>query len=107
MSCWTKPASALIFSSAVGDAAVRAATFCLIWGDESNRPATRPLYQVPISCQSLNTLVEVPPGGKRETIIFPATPGRGGICSSSRIARTSETLHRQTFDPAGAGLTSG
>src|SRR6266567_1690596 len=106
MSCWTKLARALILSIVLADEAVKAATFCLISGDASNRPATRPLYQVPISRQSLNTLLEVPPGGKRETIISPATPGRGGICSSSRIPFTSEIVQRHTFGPAGVGLTS-
>src|SRR6266496_3307594 len=106
MSCWTKLARTLILSSVLGDEAVRAATFCLISADASSRPATRPLYQVPISRQSLNALFEVPPGGKRDTIISPATPARGGIRSSSRIAFTSETVQSQTFDPAGVGFTS-
>src|SRR5690348_6878785 len=106
MSCWTKLARALILSIGLGDEAVRAATFCLISADASNLPATSPLYQVPISRQPLNTFAEDPPGGKRETIISPATPGSGGICSSFRIALTSVTLQRHAFAPAGAGLIS-
>src|SRR5207249_9693155 len=106
MSCWTKLARTLILSRVLGDEAVRAATFCLISAEASNRPAIRPLYQVPISRQSLNTFAEAPPGGKRDTIISPATPGNGGICSSSRIPFTSEIVQRHTFGPAGVGFTS-
>src|SRR5262245_39777829 len=93
MSCCMKLAIAFIFASLVEDDAVRAVTFCFMSGEGSSLPASNPLYQVPISSQLLNPLAEIPPGGKRETIITPATPGRGGIRSSSRMALISFIVH--------------
>ena len=72
--------------------AVRAATFSLISGEASRRSRVRFRYQLPIPCQLANSFATEPPGGKKETTIWPATPCRGGISSSLRIPSMFERV---------------
>ena len=47
----------------------------------------------PISRQLVNPFVPEPPGGKKDTIIWPASPSHGGMSSSGRIPFISLTTH--------------
>src|SRR6266478_4083514 len=105
MSCCTNCASAFILSRGVCAEAVSVATCCVICAEASRRPLVKWLYQFPISRQLAKPLAEGPPGGKKETIIWPSTPSIGGISTSFRISFTSLTVHSNWL-PLWVGLTS-
>src|SRR5439155_6979613 len=98
---------AFIFAAGALAEAVSDATFCLSSGEASRRPLVSPWYHIPICFQFCNPwfCAELP-GGKNETIIWPATPCQGGILSSCFIPLMSLTLHCDWF-PDCAGFTSG
>src|SRR5450631_1531173 len=106
MSCCTNRARARILSRGVLAEAVRVVTCCLISGDASRRPLVRLRYQFPISSQLPKPFAVAPPGGKKETIIWPAIPSIGGISASLRIAFTSLTDHSHWLLPPCVGLVS-
>src|SRR5882762_3460108 len=107
MSCWTKSARVDIFARTVAFEEVNASTFALISEEAPMRPLSRFQYQVPISLQLLKLFLDdEPPGGKKDTTIWPRTPATGGISSSGRIPFRSLTDHSQRL-PANAGFTSG
>src|SRR6266850_1670757 len=94
MSRCTKSAMVDIFARTVGFEVANSTTFCWIWGEAPMRPLAKFQYQVPISRQLLKPfLSEKPPGGKKDTIIWPRTPATGGISGSGLIPLTSLTFH--------------
>src|SRR6266403_2249601 len=108
MSCCTNRAMACIFCSCVVFPAVKPVTCCLIASDASICPLTRFPYQLPISAQFANSFFrDMPPAGKNDTIIWPATPFTGGISGSCRSPLTSLTTHCDAFPPPSDVFNSG
>src|SRR5580658_6146378 len=107
MSCCTNDATACIFGNNVTLPAARVFTSCLIGSDAFPRSLVRFPYQLPILSQFTNSFFcDVPPDGKNDTIIFPATPLRGGMSGSDLIPLTSPTAHCNTLPLPSPGFTS-
>ena len=98
---------ACIFARVVVFPSVKAFTFSLMGWEASIRVLTRFPYQFPMSSQLANSfLFDVPPDGKNDTIICPATPFKGGMSGSGLIPLTSLTAHCNTLPPFSSGFTS-
>src|SRR5579862_6272993 len=96
-----------IFASSVFLPAVSVATCCLSSGEASILPASKLEYHLPMSSQVANPVGAFPPAGNKVTTIWPATPVKGGISGSRRMAFTSVKVHFQQLFPASVDLTSG
>src|ERR1700678_1051414 len=108
MSCCTNEATACIFGSNVVLPAAKALTSCLIGADAFVRSLVKFTYQIPMLSQFTNSFFFlVPPDGKKDTIIFPATPLSGGMSGSDLIPWMSPTVHCKTLPLPSAALTSG
>src|SRR5271170_6017938 len=108
MSCCTNSAIACIFCNCPVFPAAKVFTSCLIGSDAPVCPLYRLPSQLPMLCQLANSFFrDVPPAGKNDTIICPATPLHGGMSGSYLIPLTLLTTHCDTLPLPSVGFASG
>src|SRR5947207_9147570 len=108
MSCCRNAAMVCIFGINAVLPATNVFTSCLIASDVPNWVSISPSYHNPMLCQLPNSFFrDFSPGGKKEMIIWPATPPMGGMSGSGRIGLTSFTADCDVLAVASVGFTSG
>src|SRR5580658_929367 len=108
MSRCTNSAMASIFCNCAVFPAAKVLTSCFIGSDAPVCPLYRFPSQLPMLCQLAKSFFrDVPPAGKNDTIIWPATPLHGGMSGSCLIPFTSLTTHCDRLPLPSVGFTSG